>query len=175
MIHSLYVYITSINGYVGCFHLLAIRINAAINADVRTSSLRYVPRAEPLGHMVILFLMFLRNHHIAFHWGCIILHPHRQCTMCPNRHILSNTCYFLGFDIVATLVGVWCPFSFSNASLHCRYFLQWIYCAFRIKEKNCKTLKSSEKNLRGKTGLHRNLRIYFLRLRPTSDFSCAFS
>ena len=36
-----------------------------------------------LGHMVILFLVFLRNLHTILHSGCISLHCHQQCKSIP--------------------------------------------------------------------------------------------
>lgn len=37
------------------------------------------PEVEFVEHMVILFLIFLRNHHMVFNSGYTILHYHQQC------------------------------------------------------------------------------------------------
>lgn len=76
---------SSISGYLGCFYLLALVSNAAMNVDVWTSvqllaftSLGYIGRsriAKSCGNSV---LKFLRNHHTVFLRGCI--HSHQQWT-----------------------------------------------------------------------------------------------
>ena len=38
------------------------------------------PLVELLDHMVILYLVFFKKHHIVFHSDYTILHSHEQCT-----------------------------------------------------------------------------------------------
>ena len=59
------LYLSSFNGHLGCFHLLPIVNNAAVNIGIQISlrdpdfnSFRRIPKeVELLGHMVILFLI----------------------------------------------------------------------------------------------------------------------
>ena len=67
--HCVYTHIclsqSSVDGHLGCFHILVIVHHAAMNFRVRVSLQirvfifsRYMPRSGVLGHMIVLFLAF---------------------------------------------------------------------------------------------------------------------
>ena len=62
MYHNFFIH-SSVDGYLGCFHVLAIVNSAAVNNGIRVSfsilvSSGYMSRNGLLGHMVVLFLVF---------------------------------------------------------------------------------------------------------------------
>lgn len=111
--YVLFIY-SSINGYSCCF--LAI-VNRAANAHgcayVSSRSCFHLdinPERKLLDHMIILFIIFLRNHHTVFQRSCTIFHSHQQCAKAlifPHpQHLFFSSFFFFLLLIEAILMGV---------------------------------------------------------------------
>ena len=83
MYHNFFIH-SSVDGHLGCFHVLAIVHSAAMNDGIHVSfsvliSSGYMPRSGIAGLYGGFIPGFLRN----LHSGCIDLHSHQQCKSVP--------------------------------------------------------------------------------------------
>ena len=100
------------DGPLGCFQILAVVNNAAMNIGVLMffqisvlGSCRYIPRsgiAGSKGRSIFNFLWYL---HTAFHSDCTSLHSHQQFKNIPlSPH--PHQCLFVDLSMTAILMGV---------------------------------------------------------------------
>ena len=106
MYHYFYIH-SSVDGYLGCFHVLAIVNSATVNSGIHVSlsiliSSGYMPRSGIAGSYGGFISSFLRN----LHSDCIGIHSHKQCKSDPfSPHPIQHL-LFVDFLVMAILTGV---------------------------------------------------------------------